>query len=183
MHTADYAEQRAYWRAFPRQRPEGIVPPAPGQVSVWDFPRPPRVEAVPARVRVEVGGRVIADTTAALRVCETASPPACYIPPADILPGCLEPSERTSFCEWKGIARYWTVRAGERLAKDAGWSYPEPEPGYEALHDCVAFYPQRMDACWVGEHRVSPQPGRFYGGWITPELVGPFKGAPGTEAW
>jgi uncharacterized protein (DUF427 family) len=159
------------------------VRPGPGQLSVWDFPRPPRLEPVPARVRVEFGGIVIADTTAALRVCETASPPAYYIPPADLLPGSLTPSARSSFCEWKGTARYWTVRAGDRVERDAAWSYPEPAPRYAALRDYVAFYAQRMDACWVGEQRVTPQPGRFYGGWITPDLVGPFKGEPGTEGW
>ncbi len=178
-----YAEERARLRAFPRQRPERIVVPGPGQVSVWDFPRSPRVEPVPLRVRVEFSGLLIVDTTAALRVCETASPPAYYIPPVDIAPGCLEPNDRTSLCEWKGVAHYWTVSADGRRAKAAAWSYPAPDPGYEAVKDYVAFYAQRMDACWVGEHRVKPQPGLYYGGWITPELVGPFKSAPGTQAW
>ena len=178
-----YAEERARWRAFRRERPQDILAPGPGQLSVWDFPRPPRVQPVPLRVRVEFSRQLIVSTTAALRVCETASPPAYYIPPADIIPGCLEPRDRTSFCEWKGVAHYWTVAAGGRGAKDAAWSYPAPDPGYEAITDYVAFYPQRMDACWVGEHGVRPQPGRYYGGWITPELIGPFKGAPGTETW
>ncbi len=178
-----HAEERARLRALPRARPDHIVVPEPGQVSVWDFPRPPRVEPVPLRVRVELGGQTIVDTTAAVRVCETSSPPAYYVPPTDIVPGCLEPSERTSFCEWKGVAIYWTVLAGGRRAKDAAWSYRTPDPGYERIKDYVAFYPRRMGACWVGEHRVEPQPGLFYGGWITPELVGPFKGAPGSETW
>src|SRR5437867_12615689 len=124
-----HAEERARLRALPRARPDHIVPPAPGQVSVWDFPRPPRVEPVPQRVRVELGGQVIADSLAALRVCETSSPPAYYIPRADILPGSLEPSERTSFCESKGVATYWTVVGGGRRVKDAAWSYPKPEIG------------------------------------------------------
>jgi uncharacterized protein (DUF427 family) len=178
-----YAEERARWRSRKRERPAEIVRPGPGQVSVWDFPRPPRVEPVAARVRVEFGGRVIADSTRALRVCETASPPAYYLPPQDVAQDCLEPSERTTFCEWKGVARYWTLRVGKRRAKDAAWSYPNPDAGYEAIRDHLAFYPGRVDACWVGEHRVAPQPGRYYGGWVTPELVGPFKGAPGTESW
>ena len=178
-----HAEERARLRALPRARPDHIVVPEPGQVSVWDFPRPPRVEPVPLRVRVELGGQTIVDTTAALCVCETSSPPAYYVPPTDIVPGCLEPSERTSFCEWKGVAIYWTVLAGGRRAKDAAWSYRAPDPGYERIKDYVAFYPRRMGACWVGEHRVEPQPGLYYGGWITPELVGPFKGAPGSETW
>lgn len=178
-----HAEDRARLRAVARHRPQNIVVAGPGQLSVWDFPRPPRVESVALRVRIQLGGQLIVDTTAALRVCETSSPPAYYIPPGEIAPGCREPSERTSFCEWKGVAHYWTVSAGGRRAKDAAWSYPAPDPGYEALKDYIAFYPRRMDACWVGEHRVEPQPGLYYGGWITPELVGPFKGAPGSEAW
>jgi uncharacterized protein (DUF427 family) len=159
------------------------VPPGPGQVSVWDFPRPPRVEPVPHRVRVEFGGVVIADTTAALRVCETASPPCYYLPPGDVRTEYLESSPRSSFCEWKGIARYWTVRVADCTARDAAWSYPAPTEGFEAIRDHLAFYAGPMDGCWVGEHRVEPQPGRFYGGWITPELVGPFKGEPGTQGW
>ncbi len=182
-HADPHAAERARLRALPRARPDHIVVPEPGQVSVWNFPRPPRVEPVPLRVRVELGGQVIADTTAALRVCETSSPPAYYLPPADIVPGCLEPSDRTTFCEWKGVATYWTVFAGGRRAKDAAWSYRAPDPGYETIKDYVAFYPRRMGACWVGEHRVQPQPGLYYGGWVTPELVGPFKGALGSETW
>lgn len=174
---------RDRWRNAPRARPAGIVAPGPGQESVWDYPRPPRVEPVRARVRVVFNATVIAETTGALRVCETSSPPCYYIPPGDVLPGVLEPSARTSFCEWKGTAAYWTVQAGGRVAKDAAWSYPEPDPGYEAIRDYVAFYPGRMDACWVGDARVVPQPGFYYGGWITPELVGPFKGVPGSASW
>jgi uncharacterized protein (DUF427 family) len=178
-----YAAEREKWRNFPRVRPTNIVVPGPGQESVWDYPRPPRVEPVPHRVRVEFGGIVLADSTAALRVCETASPPVYYIPPADVEMSCLEPSTRTSFCEWKGLASYRSVRVVDRVAKDAAWSYPDPDPGYEAIRDYLAFYPRRMSACHVGEHLVQPQPGLYYGGWVTPELVGPFKGAPGTEAW
>ncbi len=178
-----YAAERAKWRNVQRVRPPEIVPPGPGQESVWDYPRPPRVEPVPHPVRVEFGGRTLAETRRALRVCETSSPPCYYIPPGDVAAGCLEPSPRTSFCEWKGLAHYWTVRVGERVAKDAAWSYPAPDPGYEAIRDYLAFFPRRMDACYVGDVRVRPQPGLYYGGWVTPELVGPFKGAPGTEAW
>jgi uncharacterized protein (DUF427 family) len=134
-------------------------------------------------VRVEFGGLVLADTRRALRVCETSSPPVYYLPPADVLTAHLETSPRTSFCEWKGEASYWSVRAGGRHAKDAGWSYPAPYPEFEAIRDYLAFYPRRMDACWVGEQRVTPQPGFYYGGWVTPDLVGPFKGSPGSEGW
>jgi uncharacterized protein (DUF427 family) len=178
-----YEAQRERWRNFPRTRPTDIVPPGPSQVSVWDFPRPPRIEPVADRVLIECGGRIFAESYCALRVCETSSPPVYYIPPADVALQFLEPSERTSFCEWKGVAHYWTVRIGNRVAKDAAWSYPEPDPGYEPIRNYLAFYPRRMDACYVGEHRVEPQPGFYYGGWITPELVGPFKGVPGSGSW
>jgi uncharacterized protein (DUF427 family) len=178
-----YAAQREKWRNFPRQRPANIVKPGPGQESVWDYPRPPRVEPVKLPVRVVFAGRTIADTTRALRVCETSSPPCYYVPPDDIALELLNPSERTSFCEWKGVASYRTVRVSDRVAKDAAWVYKDPDVGYEAIRDHVAFYPRRMDVCWVGEHRVEPQPGFYYGGWVTPELVGPFKGVPGSESW
>lgn len=178
-----YAALREKYRTFARERPDHIVPPGPGQESVWDYPRPPRVEAVSKRVRVVFGGVTLADSTRALRVCETSSPPVYYIPQADIRMEFVEPSRRTSFCEWKGVACYWSVRAGGRAAEDAAWSYPRPDPGYEAIRDHLAFYAGRMDACWVGDDRVTPQPGRYYGGWVTPDLVGPFKGAPGTEGW
>jgi uncharacterized protein (DUF427 family) len=184
VSTVDtFAAERERWRNFPRVRPSGIVAPGPGQESVWDYPRPPRVESVSRRVRVEFAGLVLADTTRALRVCETSSPPVYYVPPADIDLDAIVPSERTSFCEWKGLARYWTVRSKDRTAKDAAWSYPEPDPGYEFSRDYLSFYPRRMDACFVGVDRVSPQPGFYYGGWVTPDLVGPFKGIPGSESW
>jgi len=134
-------------------------------------------------VRVEFAGRVLAETTSAIRVFETSSPPGYYIPPGDVDLGAMVSSERTSFCEWKGIARYWSVRSNDRVAKDAAWSYAEPDAGFESIRDYLAFYPRRMDACFVGTDRVTPQPGFYYGGWVTPELVGPFKGVPGSESW
>ena len=157
--------------------------PGPGQESVWDYPRPPRVEPVARRVRVELAGLVIADTTRALRVCETAGPPCYYLPQGDIRMDLLRPSSRSSYCEWKGTATYWTARAGPRVVEDAAWSYPEPSPGFEAIRDHLAFYAGRVDAAFLGEDRVTPQPGAFYGGWITPEIVGPFKGEPGSDGW
>jgi uncharacterized protein (DUF427 family) len=178
-----YRAEQEKWRTVLRGRPADIVAPGPGQESVWGYPRPPRVEPVTARVRVELDGRTIADTTRALRVCETASPPCYYIPPADVRMDSLEPSPRTSFCEWKGLASYWSVRVGGRLAKDSAWSYPDPDQGFEAIKDYVAFYPRRMDACWIGDEQVTPQPGFYYGGWVTSNLVGPFKGVPGSEQW
>lgn len=178
-----YRAEQEKWRKVVRGRPAEIIAPGPGQESVWDYPRPPRVEPVTARVRVEFAGRTIADTTRALRVCETASPPCYYIRPADILMDHLEPSERTSFCEWKGTASYRSVRVGDRHAKDSAWSYPDPDDGFEAIRDYIAFYPRRMDGCWIGAERVTPQPGFYYGGWVTPNLIGPFKGVPGSEGW
>jgi uncharacterized protein (DUF427 family) len=171
------------WTFVWRARPVNIVLPGPGQESVWSYPRPPRVERVEPRIRVELDDRTLADTVQALRVCETASPPAYYIPRGDVEMGLLERSPRRSCCEWKGMAAYWSVRVGDSVVKDAGWSYPTPWPGFEAIRDWIAFHPGRVDACWVGVHRVRPQPGSFYGGWITPNLVGPFKGSPGSEHW
>jgi len=150
---------------------------------VWDFPRPPRLEAVTARVTVETGGVLVADSLHALRVCETSSPPAYYLPRADIRAELLEPSSRESFCEWKGVARYWSLRAGGELVVDAAWSYAEPEAPYIVLRDHLAFFAGRVGRCCVDGVAVNPQPGDYYGGWITPELVGPFKGEPGSEAW
>lgn len=150
---------------------------------VQDYPRPPRLEPVPQRVRIVFGGAAIADTTAAWRVLETTHPPTYYLPPGAFAPGALEARPRTSFCEWKGSARYWSVHGGGRVAVDAGWSYPDPSPGFEALRDHVAVYAGPMDACFVGDAQASPQPGGFYGGWVTPNLAGPFKGGPGTAFW
>ncbi len=178
-----YAAEREKWRSFPRVRPPNIVRPGPGQESVWDYSRPPRVEPVSQPVRVEFDGLVIALSSRAVRVCETSSPPGYYIPPADVDLDRIAASARTSFCEWKGLAHYWTVRSPRREAKDSAWSYPAPDPGFEVLRDYLAFYPRRMDACYVGDRRVEPQPGFYYGGWVTPDLVGPFKGVPGSEGW
>jgi len=178
-----YTTEREKWRSFARVRPTDVIKPGQGQESVWDYPRPPRVDSVARRVRVEFQGIILADTVRSLRVAETSSPPVYYIPQSDIRMEHLEPSPRTSFCEWKGVASYWSVRVGNRFAKDCAWSYRSPDPGFEAIIDHLAFYPRRMDACWVGNDRVTPQPGLYYGGWVTPELTGPFKGAPGSESW
>ena len=156
----------------------------PIQERVADYPRPPRLEPASLRIRIVLGGQTIADTTAALRVLETTHAPTYYLPMAAFLAGALVPgSPRRSLCEWKGAARYWTVCGGGAVAPDAGWSYPEPTPAFAALADHVAVYCAPMDACFVGEERAQPQPGGFYGGWVTSNLVGPFKGAPGTEFW
>lgn len=174
---------REKWRDLAHLRPTNIDTPGPGQESVWDYPRPPRVEAVAKRVRVDFGGLTIADTTAAYRVLETASPPTYYIPPGDIQRQYLKPSSHVSLCEWKGPARYFSPSVEHRVAANAAWCYPDPWSGFEAIRDYIAFMPGPMDACYVGDDRVTPQPGGFYGGWITPDVVGPFKGGPGTGHW
>jgi uncharacterized protein (DUF427 family) len=157
--------------------------PEPGQESVWDYPRPPRLEPVTARLRVVFGGVTIADTTHGFRVLETSHPPNYYVPPDDVLDGALEPAERASFCEWKGRAHYFTVRGGTSVAPDAAWGYAQPSEAFVPITDHVAFYVAPMDACFVDDERAVAQPGRFYGGWITSSIVGPFKGDPGTRGW
>ena len=179
----DWARRgRGGWQYDGRARPPFAVEPAAGQESVWDYPRPPRLEPEPRLVVIRVGDVIVGRSNACLRVLETASPPTIYMPPADLVPACLEGATGTSRCEWKGEARYWTVvAAGQRLTR-AGWSYPDPFPEFAPLAGFVAFYPGRIE-CTVDGVRVRPQPGGFYGGWVTPEIVGPFKGEPGTEGW
>ncbi|HEX2031010.1 MAG TPA: DUF427 domain-containing protein [Actinomycetota bacterium] len=163
-------------------RPER-VPPGPGQESVWDYPRPPRIEPSRRPVRVAFAGETLAASDRALRVLETAGPPTYYVPLDDVTPDVLVPVEgHTTVCEWKGVARYFDVVAGGRRARLAAWSYPSPSPGYEGLAGYVSFYPRRVE-CFLGDERVRPQPGGYYGGWITSEIVGPFKGEAGTEGW
>ncbi|MCU0513988.1 MAG: DUF427 domain-containing protein [Anaerolineae bacterium] len=159
------------------------IQPAAGQESVWDYPRPPRLERVTQRLRVIFAGVLIADTTAGFRILETSHPPAYYLPPADVQMQYLHPLSRTTFCEFKGAASYWSVRVGDRAAEAAVWGYRNPAPGYEAVAGCLSFYAGRMDACYVGEEQVTPQEGDFYGGWITSSVVGPFKGGAGTWGW
>jgi uncharacterized protein (DUF427 family) len=159
------------------------VTPGPGQESVWDYPRPPRAEPVAKRIRVVFAGLAIVDSVGAIRVLETSHPPVYYLPPGDFRPGTLVPAAGRSFCEWKGVARYFDIVAGGRRANRAGWSYPLPLPAFAALRDYVALYAQPFDACTVDGVAVVPQPGAFYGGWITPDIVGPFKGEPGSAGW
>lgn len=159
------------------------VEPGPGQESVWDYPRPPRIEPAARHLRVVLGGVVVAETRRGIRVLETSHPPVYYFPPEDVLAGALHEARGTSLCEWKGLARYWDVEGGGVLRPRAAWSYPVPLPEYEALRDHLAFYPQPMDECTVDGERALPQPGGFYGGWITSRVVGPFKGEPGTSGW
>ncbi|MGY2130092.1 DUF427 domain-containing protein [Blastococcus sp. SYSU DS0617] len=158
-------------------------PVGPGQESVWDYPRPPSALVTPRHVVLEVGGQVLGDTRRAIRVCETSHPPTYYVPRADLAAELLERADGGSWCEWKGQATYWDVVVGGRRVPSAGWSYERPTPGYEHLAGAVAFYPGRLDRVTVDGEVVRPQPGDFYGGWITDEVVGPFKGAPGTLGW
>ncbi len=151
--------------------------------SVWDYPRPPALVPCERRVRVRFGGETLAAGTAALRVLETSHPPTIYLPPGDVRIDLLVPVGRSSFCEWKGSATYFDVVAGDRVERAAAWTYRAPVPRYAALRDFVSLYPGRMDACFLDDEEVQAQPGDFYGGWITSDLKGPFKGAPGTLGW
>lgn len=152
--------------------------------SVWDYPRPPRLEPTPRHLRITHGGIVLAETSNALRILETSHPPVYYIPPADIAMQYLIPSQRRgSFCEFKGNATYWSIQLPNATSPDAAWSYPQPSPPYAALRNHLAFYASRVDECTVDGEPVIPQPGDFYGGWITSHIQGPFKGPPGTMGW
>ena len=157
--------------------------PGPGQESVWDYPRPPRVEPSDREVVVVLGGVEVCRTRRALRVLETSHPPVWYLPVEDWQSGALVPAGGSSYCEWKGVATYLDVVGGDRRAERAAWTYPEPAAGFAALRATVAVYPGRMDACTVDGEQGRPQDGGFYGGWVTDDVVGPFKGAPGTLGW
>ena len=159
------------------------VRPGPGQESAWDYPRPPRLEPETRSVHVVMDGEAIAATSHAIRLLETSHPPSYYIPPGDVREGVLQPAEGSSHCEWKGRAVYLDLVLGDRRVPRAAWTYPDPVERYAALRDHVAFYPHLVDACYVGDERARPQPGGFYGGWITDDVVGPFKGEPGTWGW
>lgn len=151
--------------------------------SVWDYPRPPRVEPSTQLIRVVFNGTTIAETNRALRVLETSHPPVYYIPPGDVQQQLLSPTAHHSYCEYKGQASYYSVKVGNKVSENAAWSYHQPSTGYESLKDHLAFYPGRVDACYVDDERVQAQEGDFYGGWITSNIEGPFKGGPGTAAW
>ena len=159
------------------------IKPGPGQESVWDYPRPPKLEPTDKHISVYFKGEFIADTRRAWRVLETSHPPVYYVPPEDVRTDYLTPSQGSSWCEWKGQAAYFDIVAGEKTAGKAAWSYPKPTPSIAAIKDHVAFYAGLMDRCLVDGEEVTPQPGEFYGGWITSDIVGPFKGQPGTSGW
>ncbi len=163
-----------------RPKPDAI---GPGQESVWDYPRPPRLERTSELIEVYFGGVRIAQTSEGWRVLETSHPPTYYLPRDAFIDGALRPAEGNSWCEWKGKATYFDVVAGDAVATRAAWIYPEPVPTYAAISDAVAVMPSLMDRCVVNGEEVIPQPGSFYGGWITSRVVGPFKGEPGTGGW
>ncbi len=178
----DIRRAREKWRYTGQTRPEFAQETGPGQESVWDYPRPPSLAPDTRRIEVICFGVTVADSSRAIRVLETASPPTFYLPREDVGAGYLEASLRGSICEWKGKASYWSLRVDDKLLPDVAWSYEDPVLGFESISGYVSFYPARV-ACFVDGQKVEPQPGHFYGGWVTPEVVGPFKGEPGSEWW
>ncbi len=152
------------------------------QENVEDFPRPPRLETVAETLRIKLGGQLVAETTGALRVLETYHAPTYYLPPSDVAAQ-LVPVGGSTFCEWKGVARYFDVVVEGAVATSAAWTYEKPSSAFHPIAGYLAFYAGKMSACFVGDVRVIPQPGDFYGGWVTPNLTGKIKGAPGTRHW
>ena len=157
--------------------------PRPGQESVWDYPRPPRLEEFHGSITVELGGVVIASTTTAWRVLETSHPPTYYLPASSFIDGSLRPAAGSSWCEWKGQASYFDLVSPRRVASRAAWTYVSPTRRYDAIAGALAVMPALVDRCTVNGEEVLPQPGGFYGGWITSWVAGPFKGVPGSMGW
>lgn len=176
------AAARSHWTWRGGRRPAFAVVPRSDQESVWDYPRPPALVPDTREVTIHWRGRLVARTRQAVRLLETSHPPSFYLPWADVDRGLLQPAEGSSFCEWKGPARYWSLVDGDARLDRIAWSYPQPLEGAEAIAQHVAFYATGLE-CRVGGEVVTPQPGGFYGGWVTPELVGPFKGGPGSTGW
>lgn len=158
-------------------------PPGPGQESVWDYPRPPRLEEFRGSITIDLGGEQIAATDRGWRVLETSHPPTYYLPQEAFGSGVLRAADGSSWCEWKGQARYFDLVTAQRVAARAAWTYPSPTRGFEPLADAIAVMAAAMDRCTVDGEAVTPQPGGFYGGWITSRVVGPFKGIPGSMGW
>ncbi len=159
------------------------IEPGPGQESVWDYPRPPRVEPSSKHVQVFFNGVAIADTHNAKRVLETSHPPTYYIPAEDVNLDYFQQTNRATFCEWKGRARYYTITVGDKQLENAAWDYPQPTSSFAMIQGHFAVYPSQMEACYVDGEQVQAQAGDFYGGWITNDIVGPFKGGAGTWGW
>lgn len=164
----------------PRPKPD---PAGPGQESVWDYPRPPRLEEFTGSITIELGGRTIASTATGWRVLETSHPPTYYLPRAAFANGVLRPADGSSWCEWKGQASYYDLVTDKRAAPKAAWTYPTPSPRFAPLAGALAVMAAEVDRCTVNGEQVIPQPGGFYGGWITSWIVGPFKGIPGSMGW
>ncbi len=161
----------------------GRIEPGPGQESVWDYPRPPRFEETSRHIQIVLDGVIMADTRRSKRVLETSHPPVYYIPRDYIRMDLLRPASGRSWCEWKGEASYYDAVIEDRIFSKVAWAYPEPTAAFEAIAGHLAFYPSKMDRCSVDGETVLPQQGDFYGGWITSDIIGPFKGAPGTMGW
>jgi uncharacterized protein (DUF427 family) len=179
----DVLRARRKWKHDGSERPPWAESPAAGQQSVWDFPRPPRIEAELRTVRVEHRGVLVAESRDALRIVETAGAPAFYLPVADVDESLLASVETVSFCEWKGRARHFRLQVAGDVVREAAWSYPDPFPEFEAIRDRFAFHPARIDGCWLGDAKATAQPGGYYGGWVTQDLSGPIKGGPGSGSW
>ena len=173
---------RSKWQYRGQERPPFAEKPSPGQESVWDYPRPPRLMSDHRRVVVRIREKVLADSCSAFRFLETASPPTFYLPPSDVDVSALVLTCASSLCEWKGTAQYWILAEGQKEAEPVAWTYPHPYPGFESIAGYFSFYPGHVE-CYVNDERVLPQPGGFYGGWVTREIVGPFKGPMGTGGW
>jgi uncharacterized protein (DUF427 family) len=159
------------------------IEPGKGQESAWDYPRPPRIEKCSKTIKVIFNNEVVALSANTKRVLETSHPPVYYIPKTDVRDEYLSPADNHSFCEWKGEASYYHLTVGDKTVRYACWYYPAPVKDFAELKNYLAFYPQKMDACYVNDELVIPQPGKFYGGWITKDVVGPFKGSEGSEGW
>ncbi|WP_159309817.1 DUF427 domain-containing protein [Spiribacter roseus] len=178
----DISARREAWRYKGGDRPDFAVEPGPGQESVWDYPRPPAYEPDPRGVSVSLDGHPVARSDHAIRVKETGSPPAFYLPPEAMESRWLRPSSQRTFCEWKGEAEYFDVVTPTAVAEAAVWRYPAPLPGAESIAGWYSLYPEQL-TCYVGDEPVKAQSGRYYGGWVTDELVGPWKGEAGTGHW
>jgi uncharacterized protein (DUF427 family) len=164
--------------AWPKPDPAG-----PGQESVWAYPRPPRLEQFTGLITIELGGHTIASTTRAWRVLETSHPPTYYLPRDDFMDGVLHPTAGESWCEWKGRASYYDLATPTRRVPRAAWTYQRPTAGFTPIAGAVAVMPALVDRCTVNGEEVTPQPGGFYGGWVTSWIVGPFKGIAGSQGW
>ncbi|MEO0982905.1 MAG: DUF427 domain-containing protein [Pseudomonadota bacterium] len=185
-HADILARVRRY-REVARQRPSAIEPPGPGQESVWDYPRPPRLERLNRTVSVAWRGETVAEGGDVARIVETSGAPVYYLPPDAVRTDLLQDADHVTLCEWKGAAVHYDLVLGDARSRHAVFAYPEPltdlGQGYEAIAGWFAFYPSRVDECRLDGANVEPQPGGFYAGWVTPDLAGPIKGAPGTEGW